>query len=284
MDRIVALFQTAEARRTKAGRVLSEYFAQNLAAVPFETAASIAAQVGLSAMTVTRYLRELGYSSLDALKSDLREGPISSAWDLQDSVDDLKRDQSNGRLLSEMVVQQIEALQSLNKLSRSPEWDAAVTALTSAESVFIASFQNIGGIARYFAEQMTYVRPAVRYMDGLNGTYLELFDPPRPQSLLVLIDCRRFASKSRMLFDEAQAAGIPVLLITDAHCTWNDGEQTITLAIPAMRWRTWDSFMPLAALLDLLVTSAITAQGSAILDRSRRIRHLQDRFGDFDRH
>ena len=46
---------------------------------------SIADKVGLSPMTVTRYLRELGYGSLQELKVELRHGPISSAWDISDS-------------------------------------------------------------------------------------------------------------------------------------------------------------------------------------------------------
>lgn len=283
MEHILAQFRSETARRTKAGRRLSDYFIKNLQAVPFETATSIAAQVGLSPMTVTRYLRELGYVSLDALKSDLRHGPISSAWDIAESVEVLRRDQGNGRVLSEMVVQQIEVLQSLDALSRTAPWEAAVSALTEAGEIFIASFQNISGIVRYFSEQMSYVRPGVRYMDGLNGTYLELFEDVRTDRVLVLVDCRRFATKSRQLFEEALDAGIRVLMITDAHCDWAENDAAITLTIPAMRWRTWDSFMPLAALLDLLVTSAILAHGEEVRDRAHRIRHLQDRFGDFEK-
>ncbi len=283
MERILAQFRSPPARRTKAGRRLSDYFAKNLHAVPFETAASIAAQLDLSPMTVTRYLRELGYSGLDALKTELRHGPISSAWDITESVEDLRRDQGNGRVLSDLVVQQIEVLQNLNKLSRTPAWDTAVEALTTASSVFIASYQNIGGIVRYFSEQVSYVRPDVRYMDGLNGTYLELFEKTPEDRLLVLVDCRRFATKSRMLYETALEAGVRVLLITDAHCDWAQDDRATTLAIPAMRWRTWDSFMPLAALLDLLVTSAILALGESVVERAQHIRRLQDRFGDFEK-
>lgn len=282
MDRIQGLFQSDAARRTKAGRRLSDFFIANLHAVPFETAASIAAQLGISAMTVTRYLRDLGYSGLDALKAELRLGPISSAWDIAEDIDDLGRDLRDGRLLSDMVSQQIEALRSLNSLTHGESWQDAVAALTKAERVFIAGFQNIGGIVRYFAEQMTYVRGGVRYMDGLNGTYLELFEGESARQLLVLVDCRRFASKSRHLAEAAKEAGIPILIVTDSHCDWA-GHGTVTLSIPAMRWRTWDSFMPLAALLDLLVTGAIIAQGDAVVKRGRLISRLQDRFGDFER-
>lgn len=283
MKHIVDRFRTDEARRTKAGRKLSDYFCKNLNEVPFETAASIATQLGISAMTISRYLRDLGYSSLDALKSELRLGPISSAWDITEKMVDLQRDLRDGRLLSGMVGQQIEALHSLNNLTHSADWQPAVQLLTDAHAVYVAGFQNIGGLARYFGEQLAYVRSNVRYMDGLNGTYLELLEPSaNDKRLLVLIDCRRFASKSRVLAKAARAAGIEVLLITDSHCDWAE-LGTITLSIPAMRWRTWDSFMPLVALLDLLASSAVISQGEAAVERGRVISALQTQFGDFER-
>ena len=40
MDKIIARFQADEARRTKAGRKLSDYFCRQLKQVPFETSAS----------------------------------------------------------------------------------------------------------------------------------------------------------------------------------------------------------------------------------------------------
>jgi len=282
VDHIVDRFRSDEARRTKAGRRLSDYFVENLPAVPFETASSIAARLGISAMTVTRYLRDLGYGGLDALKAELRRGPISSAWDIAENMDDLRRDLRDGRLLADTVAQQIEVLHSLNKMTHGPDWAQAVAALTEARSIFVAGFQNISGITRYFAEQMAYVRDGIRYMDGLNGTYLELFEGEAAGRLLVLVDCRRFATKSHLLAGAARDAGIRTLIITDSHCTWADAG-TVALAIPAMGWRTWDSFMPLAALLDLLVTSAVIAQGDAVVQRGRMISRLQDHFGDFER-
>lgn len=281
MDHILKKFLTPEARRTKSGRLLSDYFTNNLHEAPFETVSSIADKVGLSPMTVTRYLRELGYGSLHELKLELRHGPISSAWDISDSVDALRREQGEGRLLSELVVQQIEVLQRLHQLTHSPDWQPIVDALVQTPNLHIASYQNIGYIVRYFSEQMTYVRPGVRYVDGMNGTYVEVFDSPAADTLLVLVDCRRFASKSQLLYQAAMAAGIKVLLITDSHCDWAQEDNTLTLTIPIMGWRTWDSFMPLAALLDLLVTSCVVSTGASAVSRANQIRSLQDHFSDF---
>jgi len=282
MEQIIARFQSDDARRTKAGRKLSDYFCRQLKQVPFETSASIAAQLGVSPMTVTRFLREQGYNSLDALKAELRLGPISSAWDITEDMATLQDDLRDGRLLSDMLSQQMEAMHSLNQLTHGPAWQPAVDLLVQADALFVAGFQNIGGIARYFSEQMAYVRNNVRFMDGLNGTYLELLEQSGDGRVLVLIDCRRFASKSQTLGEAAREAGIPILLITDSHCDWAQ-VGSVTLTIPAMRWRTWDSFMPLAALLDLLVTSAVIAQGERTVERSRMVAALQSRFGDFER-
>lgn len=282
MDNIITRFQTEQARSTKSGRMLSDYFCRHLSQIPFETSASIAAQLGLSPMTVMRFLRGQGYSSLDALKAELRLGPISSAWEITGNIENLQCDLREGRLLADMLSQQMEALHSLNQLTHGAQWQPAVDLLIKASALYIAGFQNIGGIAHYFSEQMAYVRNNVRFMDGVNGTYLELFEQADDGRVLVLIDCRRFARKSKILAEAAREAGIPVLFITDSHCDWaNLGN--VTLTIPAMRWRTWDSFMPLAALLDLLVTSAAIGQGELTVEREKLVAMLQNRFGDFDR-
>jgi DNA-binding MurR/RpiR family transcriptional regulator len=282
VEQIIARFQTDVARRTKAGRKLSDYFCRQLSQVPFETSASIAGQLGVSPMTVMRFLRQQGYTSLDGLKAELRLGPISSAWDIKEDMTGLQDDLREGRLLSDMLSQQMKALHSLNQLTHGAQWQPAVDLLVQAPSLFVAGYQNIGGIAHYFSEQMTYVRDKVRFMDGQNGTYLELLEQPGDGRALVLIDCRRFASKSRALGEAAREAGIAVLLVTDSHCDWTQ-VGSVTLSIPAMRWRTWDSFMPLAALLDLLVTSAAIARGERTVERSRLVTSLQSRFGDFER-
>jgi DNA-binding MurR/RpiR family transcriptional regulator len=282
VEKTLARFRTEEARKTKAGRLLSDYFTQRIADVPFETAASIAAHLDISPMTVTRYLRDRGYGSLDALKSELRMGPINSAWDISENFESLNRDLRDGRLLSDLVAKQIEVLHSLNGLTHEPRWQQAVAQITGSASIYIASFQNIGGISRYFAEQLAYVRSGVRYMDGLNGTYLELFEGDPAGRLLIIIDCRRFATKSRLLAEAASEAKLPIVVVTDAHCDWADRIEATILKIPAMRWRTWDSFMPLAALLDLIVTNAIIVEGDKVLERGQVIRRLQSHFGDFE--
>jgi DNA-binding MurR/RpiR family transcriptional regulator len=234
-------------------------------------------------MTVGRFLRRLGFQGVDGLKSELRSGAVSSAWQLTDRIETLREDLKAGRLMAELMQEQVETLHRLYEMSNQERWISAVEMILGAREVFIASYQNIGGIARYFAEQLSYARDGVRYMDGLNGTYVELLGHPPEDTLLILIDARRFASKSRILANEAAKAGHRMLVITDQHCDWLDPERHRALILPPATARTWDSFMSLAALLDFLMTSIVIAGGDAVAERTKRIEFLQDRFGDFDR-
>jgi len=287
-DQIVKKLRSDAAHQTNSDQLLARYFEANLQQIPFETAASIAKKLDLSPMTVGRFLRRIGYNGLDELKNDLKRisskgGPKSSAWELTGSIEDLRRDQQEGRLVSGLIAQQIDVLHGISAMSNTEMWEKAVSAITTAEAVFVASFQNIAGIARYFSEQMQYVRGEIAFMDGANGTYLEMFGSSAKNKLLILIDCRRFASKTRPLAKLAREAGINVLLVTDIHCNWADEDSDISLVLPSMRWRTWDSFLPLAALLDLLVTSCLIALGDDIAERAELVRTLQNAFGDFVR-
>ena len=65
---------------TMSERMIANFLLENMSGVPFETAASIGARVGVSAMTVGRFLKSLGYHRLSALKQDLRDGLGDAPW------------------------------------------------------------------------------------------------------------------------------------------------------------------------------------------------------------
>lgn len=283
MTELNEMLQRLASEGTPAERRLARFFIDNFNDLPFETATSIADKMAMSPMTVGRFLRRLGFQGVDGLKEALRSDAVSSAWQITDRIDVLRKDLAEGRLLAELMAEQIETLHRLYEMSNQPHWTKAVAMIGAANEVFVASYQNIGGIARYFSEQLSYARDKVRYMDGLNGTYVELLDHPPEGTLLILIDCRRFASKSRILAKAASEAGHKVLIVTDRHCDWIDPERHVALVLPPVRHRTWDSFMSLAALLDFLVTSVVIAAGEGVRERTDRITELQTLFGDFDK-
>ena len=57
---------------TTSEQKIAAYLQHNISGIPFETAASLAQRVGVSPMTVGRFLRNLGYTGFADLKKSLR--------------------------------------------------------------------------------------------------------------------------------------------------------------------------------------------------------------------
>src|SRR5690606_11905886 len=127
------------------------YIERNLAELPFETAKSIAERLGISQMTVGRYLRRLGFDGLEELKTALRRGRSNPAWQVKGPVARLQQDFREGKLLAGLVQQQIENLGAIYELTTRPEWQETIDALIGASEVYAAVYQNVRAIAQYFA-------------------------------------------------------------------------------------------------------------------------------------
>jgi DNA-binding MurR/RpiR family transcriptional regulator len=65
---------------TRSERVIAAYLRAHARELPFETAASIARKVGVSPMTVGRFLRGLGYDGLSAVKAELSSTLQQVPW------------------------------------------------------------------------------------------------------------------------------------------------------------------------------------------------------------
>ena len=281
-QRITKLLQSGELRRSKSDKLIANYFERNLSDVPFETAKSIAMRLQLSPMTVGRYLRRMGFDGLDELKSELRRGGSNPAWEVKEPVEQFKTDIKEGKLLAGLIQQQIDNLGMIYALTVAPEWGQAVSALVAASEVYVAAYQNVRGIAQYFASQLSYTRPRVQFVDGLNGTYSELLDGSVDGRLLFLHDVRRFAAKARPLAIEARRAGVKVVLLTDEFCSWGAEVSDICLVVPGSHGPLWDGAATMTVVMDLILSNVIVELGDDVQERVELLTRLQDRFGDFE--
>jgi DNA-binding MurR/RpiR family transcriptional regulator len=280
---ILKLVQSADMRKSKSDKLIASYIERNIAELPFETAKSIAARLDISQMTVGRYLRRLGFDGLDELKAALRRGSRSNpAWQVKGSLDRFQEDLRDGKFLAGLLQQQVDNLGMIYALTTAPQWQQTIDALISASEVYVAAYQNVRGIAQYFAAQLSYTRPRVTFVDGLNGTYSELLDGSVEGRVLFLHDVRRFASKARPLAEEARRAGVKVILLTDEFCPWAEEVSDISLVIPGSHGPLWDGAATMTAVMDLLLSNIIVVLSGKVGERVELLTRLQDVFGDFE--
>ncbi|MFC3206408.1 MurR/RpiR family transcriptional regulator [Aquamicrobium soli] len=280
---ILERLNSEDLRRSRSDKLLALYLERHLAELPFETARSIAAKVGVSPMTVGRFLRRAGFDGLEPLKQELRHARSNPAWQVKGEVDVLQADIREGKLLARLINQQIDNLRQVYEVTITPQWQACVDALIEASEVYVAAYQNIRGMADYMAAQLSYARPGVRYVDGLNGTYSEVLDGAVEGRLLFMIEVRRFASKALPLALEARKRGVKVVLLTDDFCSWAEEASDIALIIPGPHGPLWDGSATIMAVLDLLLSNTIVVLGAKVDQRVETLTRLQDIFGDFEK-
>jgi DNA-binding MurR/RpiR family transcriptional regulator len=264
-----ALEQRLKDRResfTESEQRIASYLLQNLRDLPFETAASLAKRVGVSPMTVGRFLRTLGYEGVGALKEELRG---TAAWRqlYAGPAPQERRDAVAAHLEAE-----VGALTAVHTLPGTREWAASVRLLARADRVSVASFQTGTFLGLGLATLLQQLRPRVSFNPGSDGAYIDMLLDSDRDSCVVLIDARRYFRQFRALSTEVVKRSIPLLLITDTDCYWARDLTRHVLMVPAER--LWHSYSAYTSLFSLLAASLIEELGD-VMDRLGDINQLR---------
>lgn len=280
---LIARIEAATPRMTRSERQLAAYLTAHLGDLPLETAASVARKVAVSPMTVGRFMRTLGYAGFDELRRDVSRARTAPAWHVGDRYDQFAR--GGGPLeatLSASLEREVGALAAVYGLATDGRWQKLAKNIASAQEVYVAGFQTVRGVALDFAARLEYVRDGVRFLDGANGTYAELFARAgKTKRQVVLVDIRRYARHARLLAEAASQARVPVAVITDAHCHWARPFTDDVFHVNTEVGLFWDSNAAITSLLNLLTNAVIGHLASSVGRRAKRLEDLQNRFGAF---
>lgn len=256
---------------TTSEQKIASYLMHNISGIPFETAASLGKRVGVSAMTVGRFLRSLGYTGVGDLKEELRgDAPWMQLYKIPEPSADAD-------YVNESLQAEIRSLNDVYALTRTEEWAPIVKMLVSADRVSVASFQHGSFLGLGFAASLQHVRPRVSFESGTDGSYTGMLLDSTEKSCVVLIDIRRYSRHFRLLAEEAVKRGIPLLIITDTQCYWARQLTPHVLMIPVPTGRAWHSFGTLTSLFSLLINALIREMGD-VLGRIGDITELRQKF------
>ena len=255
-------------RFTVSERMIAGWLTDNIDQLPFETAASIGARVGVSAMTVARLFKQLGYANLAAMKDDLRGDARDAPWLLTRPAPS-----ADVRLRCETA-----AIAGVYAQAETAEWAAVVGLLAGAPHVHVAGFQTEAGLAAGFARHLSYVRPHVGVIDSAAGIHDVVLDSG-PSDVFVALDVRRYSRQFRVLAEKVAAAGRPLVVITDPYCPWARDLTPHILTAEVALGHFWDMNTALASLLNLPVDGVVQRIGPDLV--YQRLALLSENYSDF---
>jgi DNA-binding MurR/RpiR family transcriptional regulator len=231
--------------------------------LPFETANSLAKRLGVSGMTIGRALKALGYQGLGDIRKEMRlEVSDSAPWVERATARSPPALKKHDRM--QALSAELEAIEGVHALGETRSWQEAARLIAAADQVFVTGFQTERGLAVMFADQLAYIRPRVRYIAAENRAFADIGTEGHPGSCLVMVDCRRYSRWFRLLGQRASALDMPLVIATDAYCSWAAKLTPYAFQVRTDSGRFWDNNAPIASLLNLLVEDVIEQLGDAV--------------------
>lgn len=274
-DRLTGALSSA----SKADRAIANYMLSEPRALPFDTAANLAAKVGVSEPTVGRFCRAIGYAGFKDLKKNLKNDMSDQPWLIRDRLHDLRaRAQAGEDQLARGLELEMAALVSVYEIAHSASFDTVVQRLATAGAVYAIGFQTERGMAQIFVNQLQYLRERVQLLDPASGNFAEVLVMDGDDAALVIFEARRYSRHALLLAEEAKAAGIHVTLVTDPYCDWAHDVADEIFVVPTSFNLFWDSTAQMASLANLLVNGVFMALGPDVEARMDKIAQLYGRF------
>jgi DNA-binding MurR/RpiR family transcriptional regulator len=251
---LILRLQAVQGDLTRSEGMLAQWLTLNEGGLGLETGASIAAKTRVSEITVSRFLRRLGYKGLPALKADLQSRgtaalPAAASIRLLDGE------------TGDLIRRDAEAMLALSDQVARPEWAEAMAAIHGAAFVYVTGFQTVRGAAEDFARRLAIVRPGVQFISPHDGGLAEWIALP-PGTLLFLVDTVPYAREAEPIVARASAFGMVVVVATDELNTWAASHTPFVFHVAAKSGAFVESTGPLASMLNL-VTHAVAARDPA---------------------
>ncbi|MFT4151503.1 MAG: MurR/RpiR family transcriptional regulator [Paracoccaceae bacterium] len=246
---LVLRLQAIEGELTKSEAVIAQWLTRNEAVLGLETGATIAAKTGVSEITVSRFLRRLGYRGIAALKEEFQ-----ARGAVQLSGGDLYLRLLDGEM-GTLIRRDAEAVLAIGTQVARPEWGQAMAAIHAADEVFVTGFQTVKGAAEDFSRRLSIIRDGVRFVTAHDSGLAEWL-PGRPQGrCLILIDTVPYAREAEPVVKLAVAAGMQVVVVTEELNTWAAAHTPFVFFVVSKVHAYVESSGPLASLLSLITHS-----------------------------
>jgi DNA-binding MurR/RpiR family transcriptional regulator len=270
---------------TKAEKRLATYVLSRPSCLVLETASTIARNVGVSEMTVSRLLRKLGFEGLSGirhrLKADLYGPDGASLWSIDRRYEAFTRRRAARVGLEESLAAELAAIRHTYELTSTKVWSKVVQSVASADQVFISGLHMARGLSLELLSRLEYIRPGVHLADGQNGHYADVLAEPGRRICLLLIDFYRYDKATQRLAREAKRQGVDVVIFTDSFSAWARDITDKVFGLPTSTGLFWHSTAAFSVLLNLLVNDVIERLGDRVEKRIGKVLQAQKLFDQY---
>ena len=260
---------------------LAAYLLDNIQILPFETGSSIAQAVGVSEMTVTRFVRGLGFENLRDLKKRLRVAVTEKDSEIDDYMARFQMREGRQQMLQESLRLELDAIGKAYALTTSEVWDEGAGLLATTRTIYVVGFQASKGLALDFASRLLWARSNVIFIDNASGTFGEIINADPRQSVVVLVDTASYATRGIKLVEKLKSMDMPLVIVTDKFSHWAFAYTRFVFEAHTHVKTFWDSTASLSVVLNLLIDAVATKLGPKAKRNFAMMSDMGTLFGEF---
>ena len=240
-------------------------------------AREIANAAGVSAASVSRFARKLGYSDFAELQRALavemraRLATPPGRLNVQRG-----RHRSIEAILNEVAIRDADNIESTRRMIDMATLQRLATVLCrQGTQVYVAGSKKGGVVAAYFAMQLAQLRPGVRLLD-LSDLLADAIIDMNRHDLLVVFEPRRATTTLIQLLEHVRSQGVATAAFTDEYPppVISDCEFVFRTRVEAVS--VFDSYAAMFVLCDTLLAYLVQRMPTAVRARAERLETLND--------
>lgn len=265
---LVARLRAILPELTRSEARIAQWLMLNLPSLGMETGASIAAKTGVSEITVSRFLRRIGFRGMAALRAHLQATGVN--LQLHGAERYLRLLEGE---LGTLIRRDAEAILGLGAQIARPEWQEAIAAVAAADEVFVTGFQTVRGLAEDFARRLGIVRAGVRFVAAHDSGLAEWIPGEAPDGrtrCLILVDMVPYAREAPVVLRTARRLGYGAVVVTDELNTWARDATPFVFHAATKVGAFLESTGPLATILNLVTHAVAERDPERARDRLAR--------------
>jgi DNA-binding MurR/RpiR family transcriptional regulator len=242
------------------------------------SASDLAQMAKVSNSTVTRFVKNLGFETYDAMRRKMR-----SQFGQGSPLSLVKQPgaQSSSDMITRFAQQEAEILEGTFAHLDREILDQAAEALIKAPQIGFLGMRNSHFFASYAHWQFVQFRPGTRLISGAGETSAEHLAGFKKGDLVVIVGVRRIVGKLRACIDILSDADVEILLIADASSLHLAQRARWTIVCPVENEHVFDSYSGVLGVLRLLAFTALQKAGkdglaymASIEDHHHRLNEL----------
>ena len=222
-EALVALIEAEYDGLSRSFQTISRYLTQNPNDVAINSINDLAAKCNVHASSLVRFAQSLGYSGFKDLKELFNRRLATAAPGFEARVNALRDDLalhkrgSAKSFLGDLVARDTATLQDLFNDISEESMVRAVAMLEAADTIYVAGQLRSAPIAIFVRYVLTMLERRVILLDANGGLATHVARAMRPKDLLFAISFRFYAKEVVSIAEAAQAAGVPVIAISDGN-------------------------------------------------------------------